>query len=180
MVSPFVLNYTAIRRSRSKIVIHELTFFFSSFFFPSSFSFLFRVKNWSVPSKGGFIDTGYVGYVQVGDVDRLVVEAELSNCAGSTPMYAVEAFILCHEAVETVICFPDTEKNTINATVVKNDADRFQTITTKTILSDLLEGFENVNITIDSSVTDQDNIDTSTRDVIISFLQAGKVDFKML
>jgi hypothetical protein len=138
------------------------------------------VTNWSSPSKGGFIDTGYVGYVQVGpkNIDRLIVETQLSNCAGSTPLYCVEAYILCHRAVEDVTCSTDEESNNITAHVVKSDAAEFESMSTTRILDDLLEGFNNANITIDSSAADQDNIDTSTQQAVTSFVANGKIVMK--
>ena len=62
-----------------------------------------------------------MGYVQVdgNQNDCLIVEAEMSNCAGSTPMYAIEAYILCHGAVEEISCRPDSSTGTIVASVVR-------------------------------------------------------------
>ena len=142
------------------------------------FSFFDSVTNWSNSSKGGFIDTGYVGYVQIdaGQRDCLIVEAEMSNCAGSTPMYAVEAYVLCHSAVEEITCIPDSTTGTIIAKVVKSSDEKFQSLTTQTLISDLLEGIGNTNVTIDVGESDKDALDGATRGAVILFFKNGKVN----
>jgi hypothetical protein len=118
-----------------------------------------------------------VGYVQVdgNQNDCLIVEAEMSNCAGSTPMYAIEAYILCHGAVEEISCRPDSSTGTIVASVVQSSVQTFQSMTGNAILEDLLEGASNQNVHINSSDADQDDLDGATREAIISFISNGKV-----
>lgn len=141
-----------------------------------------RVQNWSESSKGGFIDTGYVGYVQIDQLgnDCVIVETELSKCAGSIPMYALEDYILCHDAVEEVTCVPDSKSGKIKANLVKTSNDEFKSITTNAIISDLLEGLGNKNVQIDSAGSDQDSLDTSTRETVISFFTNDKVTLKFV
>ena len=134
--------------------------------------------NWSSPSKRGFIDTGYVGYVRVGSdgVDCLIVESELSKWAGSTPMYAVEDYFLCHDAVEEVVCVPDKTGNTIKANVVKSAEKKWRNVDASAIIKELLVGHEHAHVSIDATAVDMEEMDQATRKAVTVFFANGNID----